>query len=399
VYPQSEQEMEAGDKLPRVRLIAFYLPQYHPIPENDVWWGPGFTEWTHVTRARPLFRGHLQPRLPADLGFYDLRVPETRFAQAALAREAGIEGFCYWHFWFAGKRLLERPFDEVVRSGVPDFPFCLAWANQSWSGIWHGSPDKILIEQTYPGEEDYTAHFHALLDAFHDDRYVKVEGKPLFVIFRPLDLPDPRRFTDLWRELAVKSGLKGMYFVGYHADPAGNPVERGLDAGLSNELWRSLYTVPCWPLRRIERRIDQVLRVDLSPAVRLLNRLFTRSSGKDLYNSVRFMRSLPHISYYADFIKTALPDLVDGYTQYPCVVPNWDNTPRTGRRGYVLLDSTPALFRTHLRRAMDQVRRRDRDQQIIFIRSWNEWGEGNYLEPDQVFGRAYLKVLKEEGMA
>ena len=141
------------------RLIAFYLPQFHPIPENDQWWGRGFTEWTNVGKARPLFRGHYQPRLPADLGYYDLRVPEVREAQAELARNAGIEGFCYYHYWFGGKRLLERPFTEVINSGKPRFPFCLCWANQTWSGVWHGAPERVLIEQTYPGREDCVKHF------------------------------------------------------------------------------------------------------------------------------------------------------------------------------------------------------------------------------------------------
>ena len=169
----------------KARVIAFYLPQFHPIPENDEWWGKGFTEWTNTAKAKPLFPGHYQPHVPADLGFYDLRVPETRIAQAEMAKEYGIEGFCYYHYWFAGKRLLERPFDEVLNSGMPDFPFCLCWANQTWTGIWHGSPDRVLIEQTYPGPEDEEVILIICCKAFHDQRYIKVDGKPMFLVYCP----------------------------------------------------------------------------------------------------------------------------------------------------------------------------------------------------------------------
>src|SRR3954467_6790017 len=173
-----------------MKLISFYLPQFHPIPENDEWWGRGFTEWTNTARATPLFRGHYQPHVPADLGFYDLRLPELRAAQAKLAREHGVEGFCYYHYWFAGRRILERPFDEVLASGQPDFPFCLNWANQTWTGNWHGAPNRVLIEQTYPGMDDHCRHFDALLPAFADQRCMKVDGRPLFVVYRPRELPE-----------------------------------------------------------------------------------------------------------------------------------------------------------------------------------------------------------------
>ena len=199
---------------PLARVIAFYLPQFHPIPENDKWWGVGFTEWTNVSKAKPLFKGHYQPKIPSDLGFYDLRVSETQVAQAKMAADNGIEGFCYWHYWFAGKRLLERPFNQVLKSGDPDFPFCLAWANYSWTGIWHGCPDRILIEQSYPGLKDYESHFKALVQAFHDPRYMKIEGKPIFIVYYPPGLPQPNRFTDYWNELALKNGLPGIYFLG-----------------------------------------------------------------------------------------------------------------------------------------------------------------------------------------
>lgn len=204
----------------KARVIAFYLPQFHPIPENDRWWMKGFTEWTNVGKARPLFPGHYQPKVPADLGYYDLRVPETRKAQADMAKEYGIEGFCYWHYWFGnGKRLLERPFNEVLSSDEPDFPFCLAWANESWRGFYHGIKSKdTLINQLYPGEQDYIAHFHEVLPAFKDHRYITVDEKPLFMVYHPLDHPEMKEFIELWRTLAVQNGLKGVYFIGqtYH---------------------------------------------------------------------------------------------------------------------------------------------------------------------------------------
>ncbi|MCX7012247.1 MAG: glycoside hydrolase family 99-like domain-containing protein, partial [Candidatus Sumerlaeota bacterium] len=198
---------------PKARLIAFYLPQFHPIPENDEWWGKGFTEWTNVAKARPLFPGHYQPRVPADLGFYDLRVPETREAQAAMARAHGIEGFCYWHYWFNGKRLLEKPFDQMLATGEPEFPFCLAWANEDWTRTWDGRSSEILQKQEYGGQSDDTAHFDYLLRAFKDQRYMAVDGKPMFLIYRPADLPDPTATIALWRSLARESGLPGLHLV------------------------------------------------------------------------------------------------------------------------------------------------------------------------------------------
>src|SRR6476660_7941454 len=171
-------------RIPLARLIAFYLPQFHPIPENDEWWGKGFTEWTNVANAKPMFRGHYQPHVPADLGFYDLRVPETREAQAALARNYGVEGFCYYHYWFAGRRVLERPFDEVLASGQPEFPLCLTGANATWTVVWHGAPTRVLIQQTYPGMDDYRRHFVGLLPALTDQRYLAVEGNPIFLLYR-----------------------------------------------------------------------------------------------------------------------------------------------------------------------------------------------------------------------
>src|SRR4029077_7166935 len=206
---------------PKVKLIAFYLPQYHPIPENDDWWGKGFTEWTNVTKARPWFRGHYQPHLPADLGFYDLRLPETREAQANLARQYGIHGFCYYHYWFNGRRLLERPFNEVLASGSPDFPFCLCWANENWTRAWDGLEREVLIQQHYDSNDDL-AHIRWLANAFRDPRYIRVHGKPLFLVYRVASLPDPMQTVSIWREEARRLGIGELFLCAVESRVGGS---------------------------------------------------------------------------------------------------------------------------------------------------------------------------------
>jgi hypothetical protein len=349
------------------RAIAFYLPQFHPIPENEAWWGPGFTEWSNVVSARPLFRGHQQPNLPANLGFYDLRVAETREQQARLAAAHGIEAFCYWHYWFAGRQLLERPFDEVLRSGRPDFPFCLGWANQTWSGVWHGAPERVLIEQTYPGADDDRRHFEALLPAFNDPRYLRVDGRPLFYVFRPEQLPEPSTFAARWRRMAAEAGLPGIYLVAEISDLLGrgpvfgDPRAAGFDAGVYMRLPAENRTIAARLRMRMQRK--------------LLRR-------PEIYAYARQAIAPP--------VSTADALLL------PCVYPNWDNTPRSGRRGLVLTGSGPKLFRVHLRAALASLDSRPADERLLFIKSWNEWAEGNYLEPDQRSGSANLEVLGAE---
>lgn len=353
------------------RLIAFYLPQFYPIPENDLWWGKGFTEWTNVAKARPLFRGHYQPHIPADLGFYDLRLPETREAQAALARQHGIEAFCYWHYWFGdGVRILDRVFEEVLASRSPDFPFCLGWANETWTGIWHGIPNRILIEQKYPGFEDYRRHFDFLLRAFSDRRYVRVEGKPLLFIYRPHQIPDCPRAMEFWRQLAANAGLPGLHLVALAPNAQWNPLQYGFDAGTIQ-----LGFSPLNLAQRVRRKIE---------GQPLLGPLVKRMIRKPLY-----------VHPYRESMLGAVKQNVE-WEYYPKVLPNWDNTPRSGRNGVVLEDSTPELFRLHLREALAVVSRYDEDRRIVFVKSWNEWAEGNHLEPDRRFGCAYLEALRDE---
>jgi lipopolysaccharide biosynthesis protein len=348
------------------RVVAFYLPQFHPIPENNRWWGNGFTEWTNVAKATPLFPDHYQPHVPADLGFYDLRVPETRAAQAELALTYGVDAFCYYHYWFAGQRLLERPFNEVLASGQPDFPFCLCWANQTWSGIWHGAPNRILIEQTYPGYDDHARHFDWLATAFVDRRYLKVDGKPLFVVLHPNEIPDVKSVMDFWRRRAAESGLPGLHLVAIRHEPfmfspgdsppVWNPVEHGFDASLR---MRVPLVPPGW------RRGESGLAV------------------------------IDHNKVIDYLVAPPLPGIKD----HPCVSHAWDNTPRSGNGGIVFQGSHPDLFRRNLRQAFANAATHAPEEQLVFLKAWNEWAEGNHLEPDLKFGHGWLEAIRDEKAA
>lgn len=346
------------------RVIAFYLPQYHPIPENNEWWGPGFTEWTNAAKAKPLFRDHYQPHIPADLGYYDLRVPETRVQQAQMARQHGVEAFCYYHYWFGGKRLLQRPFNEVLASGEPDFPFCLCWANATWTGIWHGNPKTILMEQTYPGQADYKAHFLELLTAFRDPRYLTVDGKPLFIIYKPKDIPEIKDVVRLFRQMAEQAGLPGIFLVGVAHHDGWNPKQDGFDGAVVQNLPGLTRTVPWrYPWLKLKAKIGR-------------HRL--------------------SIFEHRKLINSILPDRTQELDHYPCIIPNWDNTPRSGMNGLILTGSTPELFRTNIQRALDLVAHKPPEHRLVFLKSWNEWAEGNHIEPDMRFGHDYLNVLRSE---
>lgn len=353
----------------KVRVIALYLPQFHPIPENDEWWGPGFTEWVNVAKARPLFRGHKEPHIPADLGFYDLRLPEIREKQACLAKEAGIEGFCYWHYWFGnGRRLLERPFEEVLKSGKPDFPFCLAWANHSWyKKLWDPrkkGKDKLLIEQTYPGVDDYVNHFETLLPAFKDKRYIRIDGKPFFLIYDPLNFADIEVFISTWRALAKKHGLNDFYFVA--TDTNGRNKNKILSFGI-DAVYNNILNIH-YEQSALKRVLQQVFR-------RLLKR--------------------PTTFRYKDAIKYMVTDDCCQVNMIPAIAPNWDHSPRSGTNSFILTNSQPKYFKQVVTRAIDAVKNKTEEERIILIKSWNEWGEGNYMEPDLEYGHGYLRALRD----
>lgn len=338
--------------------MAFYLPQYHPIEVNDRFHGPGFTEWTHVSRARPLFRGHRQPVHPGELGYYDLRVPEVRHAQAELAKAYGIEAFCYWHYWSDGERMMERPFDEVLHGGEPDLPFCLGWANHSWLDV--SRPGEVLFHQAYPGPADEEAHFHAIEPALHDPRYLRVDGKPVVYVFRPLEVPDLAGFTDRWRTLAEASGFPGLHIVGQ---------DRG-----SSEAERAI----------LRPAVDGMVKVATAAATQrpLRWRIEDKLRGGPRRFSYEAMTHQP-------------PALLPWAREsYPSVLTNWDNTPRWHRTGTVVIDPDPRHLKTIVAQAIAQVADRPHDHRLVFVKSWNEWAEGNYLEPDAETGRARLEAVR-----
>lgn len=352
----------------KARIIALYLPQFHPTPENDQWWGKGFTEWTNVAKARPLFRNHYQPHIPADLGFYDLRLPETREAQARLAKIHGIEGFCYWHYWFGnGKTLLDKPFNDVLASGKPEFPFCLSWANHSWERkLWNydGKGNILLMEQKYPGEQDVINHFNHLLQAFKDPRYINVEGKPIFGIYAPLDYPNITEFMDKWRALAIENGLKGIYFIGH-----GSIENREKILGLGFDAFND------------------------SSTLEILRKTNTISFLWKKMRALVFKR--PIVFKYSDAQKYWTKDIHKEIDTIPTITPNWDHTPRSNKKGIVLQGSTPQKFKKHVSDVIRCVINKPYEHRIIFLKSWNEWGEGNYIEPDLQYGTQYLEMLKE----
>ncbi len=354
----------------KARIIAFYLPQYHPTPHNDEWWGKGFTEWTNVGKAKALFRGHQQPKVPTELGYYDLRLPESRAAQAQMAREAGVEGFCYYHYWFGnGHEELDYPFKEVVRLGEPDFPFCLCWANESWHRkFWNidGSIiKKPLAEQVYDDPAGNEAHFYTLLNAFKDKRYIRVNGKLLFAIYKPLLFEHLEEFMFQWNSLAKKEGLEGFYFVGqtYDTPDIESILAKGMDACNIIRLW------DCFPKHGKVIRKAQLLWRKISRRPRIIP--YHRVITKLVTNQEKDIRVIPTI------------------------IPNWDHTPRSGKGGTVIIGSTPELFANHVKEVLNVVKEKPEQERLVFLKSWNEWGEGNYMEPDILWGRQYVDTLKQ----
>jgi hypothetical protein len=338
------------------KALAFYLPQYHPIPENDEWWGKGFTEWRNVTKARPLFPGHYQPHVPGELGYYDLRLSEVREAQAALAREHGVHGFIYYHYWFHGRRLLERPFEEVLASGAPDFPFALCWANEEWTRGWDAQTGHVLVRQEF-SEEDDRAHIQYLLRAFKDPRYITIDGRPLLLIYRPTLVPDLKRTSELWRQEARRAGFPDLYLCwveSWGAPPGGEgPEPFGLDASVG----------------------------------------FMPLQGQPVHAPLETLRG-HRVLDYQSAAEWEIKHLERPWKRFPSVMVGWDNTARRARGATIYQGATPAHYEQWLQATADAQADVRPEENYLFILAWNEWAEGNHLEPDQRYGRAFLEATR-----
>ncbi|MDD3320477.1 MAG: glycoside hydrolase family 99-like domain-containing protein [Paludibacter sp.] len=359
----------------KIRVIAYYLPQFHPIHENDIWWGNGFTEWTNVRKARSLFRGHKQPVIPGELGYYDLRDKSIRDKQAKLAKEAGIEGFMYWHYWFGnGKRLLENVFNDVLESGEPDFPFCLGWANHSWyAKNWNSDStkgeDRLLIKQEYLGVDDFRMHFDCCLDAFNDKRYIKIDEKPVFLIYDTESLP--LDFIGYWNKWAKETGFsKGIYFI----------------ATVKTNKYSKFADVNKWKLIGYDAVVVQRVYSVFNSS--LFNRLFSTLKSfvfKKIGYPVGYVKYNKAIKYLVNEDQESLEDVL------PVIIPNFDHSPRSKYAALVFDKVTPKLFEKHVRSIFKLVK--IKKNKVVFLRSWNEWGEGNYLEPDSESGKIYIETL------
>jgi len=352
------QDREKSTNKSSVRVIAIYLPQFHPIPENDKAWGKGFTEWTNVKKATPLYPTHFQPNVPLNDNYYDLRSDEIRKQQIDLAKEHGIQGFCYYYYWFNGKEVLETPIKKMLKNKELDFPFCICWANENWTKRWDGKDDDIIIPQHHNFEDDYN-FIHSLFPYFDDERYITINDKPVVVIYRTELFPDIKKTASIWREETKKAGYRGIYLIrveGFERNI--NPADIGFDA--------SMEFAPAW--HELGDNLNEKGR---------------------LYNDLQDLR----VHSYKTMVENMMRRTPPQYKMFRSVTPSWDNTPRKGVNGLVIENSSAENYEYWLTKAINYTdSKREGDEKLVFINAWNEWGEGNYLEPDEKNGYAYLKA-------
>lgn len=359
----------------KIKPIALYLPQYHTIKENDEWWGKGFTEWTNVKKAVPLFKDHYQPHVPKGNNYYDLSFNKTLEDQAQLAKEFGIYGFCFYHYWFNGELLLEKPLHNLLESKTPDFPFCLCWANENWTRTWDGQEKQVLMKQDYSLEDDLE-HIQYLMKFFKDERYIKIDNKPVFLMYRTELHPNIKEASEIWRAEAKKAGFDDLFLIrveNFKKDM--DPKLHGFDAGM-------------------EFAPDTAHRGD---------KIAKKNMAKYLFNKVLHQTGIKKSPFYQNgiFSYEAMANNMMAkpkfdYKYFRSITPSWDNSARRKKHAAIYVGSTPALFENWAKHMKDYtVANLPKNEQFLFINAWNEWGEGCHLEPDEKWGTQYLEALNK----
>lgn len=370
-----------------MKIIAFYLPQFHDIPENDEWWGKGFTEWTTVKAAKPLYKGHYQPQVPLNQNYYNLLDDDVKIWQAKIAKENGIYGFCYYHYWFGGKMLLEKPMEQMLANKKIDIPFCICWANEPWTKIWVGEK-KVLYPQKYGDRKEWKEHFDYMLPFFKDDRYIQKDGKPFVFIYRPDIIPCLAEMVTYWKELALEAGFKGLTVAGKYIDV--NYVH--------TEQFKCLdYNIE-WQPRSVKQSIKHVNSQNpLKIMRRKIYEAISNHFGIDAYDyslvSYLRRRKEKKVEEYDDVWNEIIRIKPLCKNSIPGAFVGWDNSPRFGEKGTIVKGKTPQKFKNYLSKQIKHAKE-DYHEDMIFLFAWNEWAEGSYLEPDEENGFAYLEAVK-----
>lgn len=366
------------DKERRVKIIAFHLPQFHEIPENDQWWGEGFTEWTNVKRGRKLFPTHYQPKVPLHNNYYDLSNPDVLIEQARMAKKNGIYGFCFYHYYFTGKKLLEKPVVQYLNQ-KEKIPYCFSWANQSFTRTWYGKNgnNELLLRQTYGNEEEWTEHFNYLLPFFQDEKYIKVNNAPMFLIYLPQEFAKCSQMISLWNQLARNHGFSGIHFVAMDTWNGTRWFPFGFDATVDFEPLCSMREIPEWAYVLRNKRRQTFQEKGISSNI-LKNAL--------MVDNICTYEMICKISENRTNFKPAKVNYLGAFT-------GWDNTARKDESGCVVRGSTPLKFENYLRKQVNKSLKNG--SEYLFINAWNEWSEGAYLEPDEKYGYAYLKAVRK----
>ena len=361
-----------------MKVIAYYLPQFHEIPENNAWWGDGFTEWTNMKKAKPLFQGHNQPRIPLNHNYYDLLDTDVQRWQVGLAKKYGIYGFCFYHYWFNGKKLLEKPVENYLQNADLDLSFCISWANEAWTNAWEGSDLRVLIEQKYGEKQQWKEHFEYLLPYFKDSRYIKVDGKPLFVIYRPDIMEHMEEMLTYWRELAKENGIGDIcYAYQHHKYYFYNNISSIFDFGIEYQ--------------------PGFAQLAQDTGVRKVIRKFALKIGgfseKYLKGKLNLSRAGVQKLNYDEIWSTILSYEHNTEKMIPGAFVDWDNTPRRGEKGSLMLGTSPVKFEKYFEQQVISAKN-NYHKDMMFMFAWNEWAEGGYLEPDEKYQYAYLEAIE-----